>query len=446
MSNPSVLLTDLYQLTMMQGYYDRGMDDIASFEFFIRRLPPQRSFLVAAGLEQVVDYVNGLSFTDDDVNYLRTTGFFHDEFLEYLRGITFQGDINAMAEGTVFFAGEPILRVSAPLPIAQLVETRIINILQFQTMIASKAARMRIAASDKVLIDFGLRRAHGDEAGLLAARAGYLAGLDGTATVLAGRRFTVPIFGTMAHSFIQSHDSEMDAFRHFCLSHPHNTVLLIDTYDTLEGARKVVELAAELEQQGIRINGVRIDSGDMIELSFAVREIFDQAGLESVKIFLSSSLDEYSLEQISRADAPADGFGIGTKLTTSADYPYLDCSYKLVEYGGIGRRKRSTSKETWPGRKQVYRRYDGEGRIAEDTLTLKTDTRKDRALLSPVMEKGQLVAQLPPLEEIRRFAAEERQTLPQGLRTINRSPVPAPPLVISDELAGLTKQVNGRGH
>lgn len=436
----SPLFTDLYQFTMMQGYFDQQMEQTAVFEFFIRKLPDQRNFLVAAGLEQVIEYLENLSYTEEDINYLRSTGFFHEPFLGYLEDLTFNGSVHAVSEGTVVFAGEPLIRVTAPLPVAQLVETRIINILMFQTMIASKAVRMRLTAPDEVLIDFGLRRAHGAEAGILAARAGYLAGLNGTATVEAGFLFDIPLFGTMAHSFVQAHDSEMEAFRNFAKSQPDNVVLLIDTYDTEKGAEKVVALAPELAAEGIVIKGVRIDSGDLVVSARKVRAILDQGGLQNTKIFLSSSLDEYSLSAIKDAEAPVDGYGIGTRMITSSDYPYLDCSYKLVEYDGKGRRKRSASKETWPGPKQVYRQYDDNGFLQKDILTVETDTLQGRPLIVAVMENGKTLHQLPSLEESREYVKAELVTLPKLFCEVTTST--SYTLEISSALRLLTEKVD----
>ncbi len=436
----SPLFTDLYQFTMMQGYFDQQMEQTAIFEFFVRKLPDQRNFLIAAGLQQVIEYLENLSFSDEDINYLRTTGFFHDQFLAYLKDVTFVGNVHGVPEGTVVFAGEPLIRITAPLPVAQLVETRIINILMFQTMIASKAVRMRLTAPDEVLIDFGLRRAHGEEAGLLAARAGYLAGLNGTATVEAGLLFDIPLFGTMAHSFVQAHDSEMEAFRNFAKSQPDNVVLLIDTYDTEKGAEKVVALAPELLADDIVIKGVRIDSGDLVVSARKVRAILDRGGLQNTKIFLSSSLDEYSLSAIKTADAPVDGYGIGTKMITSSDYPFLDCSYKLVEYDGKGRRKRSAAKETWPGPKQVYRQYDDNGFLQKDILTVETDTLPGRPLIEVVMQNGKLLHQLPSLMESREHAQAELVTLPKPFRQVNTSA--SYTLEISSALRLLTEKVD----
>src|SRR5690606_33627014 len=278
-----------------------------------------------------------------------------ENLLSELETLRFTGDVYAMPEGSVAFPNEPLLRVVAPLPLAQLVETRIINILHFQTLIASKAARHVLLAPGKRLVDFGLRRAHGAEAGLMAARASYIAGYAGTATMSAGQHYGIPIFGTMAHSFIQAFDDEVAAFEAFAESRPEGLVLLIDTYDTEEAARKVVSLARKLAARGIRVSGVRLDSGDLVALSKSVRRILDDGGLRDVTIFASGGIDEKELVQFRRADAPIDGYGIGTSLTTSFDVPALDCAYKLQEYAGIGRRKRSAGKATWPGRKQIWR-------------------------------------------------------------------------------------------
>ena len=408
----SPLLTDLYQLTMMQAYYDQGMHEEAVFELFFRKLPKQRDFLIACGLQQVLEYLENLRFSDDDIDFLRRNGRFHDRFLNSLSEFTFTGSVHAMPEGTVFFPDEPIIRITAPLPQAQLVETRIINLLQFQTMIASKAVRMRRQLPDKILVDYGLRRSHGSEAGLMAARASYVAGFDGTATVLAGKLFGIPIYGTMAHSFIQAHDSEYEAFLHFAVSHPENTTILLDTYDTEAAAEKVVTLAGELRQKGIHIRAVRLDSGDMIELSRRVRSILDAGGLEEVKIFASGNLDEYSLEPFRREKAPVDGFGIGSRLTTSADVPYFDCAYKLVEYNGLGRRKLSKGKATWPGRKQVFRHFSAENIMSGDLLALHQEKDSGVPLIQCYMADGVRTQPLPALVETRDFLRQQLATLP----------------------------------
>jgi nicotinate phosphoribosyltransferase len=323
-----------------------------------------------------------------------------------------------MAEGTVFFPDEPILRVTAPLAQAQLVETRLINLLHLQTLIASKAARSVLMAPDKLLVDFGLRRAHGAEAGLLAARATHIAGFAGTSNVLAGQQFGIPMFGTMAHSFIQAHDDETLAFEHFAHAQPDNVVLLIDTWDTEAAARKVVELAPRLARDGIRIKGVRIDSGDLAEHARRVRAILDAGGLRDSIIFVSGDLDEDVLRDLLAVGAPVDGFGIGTRVDTSSDMPYLDCAYKLQEYAGKPRRKRSEGKATWPGRKQVYRRHDADGRMAGDVVTLEDDSQAGEALLAPVMLRGRRLAPTPSLKEVRLHAAANLARLPEPLRRL----------------------------
>src|SRR3974377_1189438 len=281
----NALLTDLYQLTMLQGYWQHGMHETAVFEFFVRKLPTHRNFLLAAGLEQTIIYLENLAFSPVETEWLAATQRFQPGFVRFLENLHFTGDVEAMPEGTVFFADEPILRVIAPLPQAQLVETRLINLLNFQTVAASKAARAVIVARDKVLVDFGLRRAHGAEAGLMAARASYIAGFSGTSTLLAGQRFNIPIYGTMAHSFVQAHDDEFSAFERFADANPGNVVLLIDTYETEAAAEKVVRLAPKLKQRGIDIQGVRIDSGDLGQHARKVRAILDGAGLREVGIF-----------------------------------------------------------------------------------------------------------------------------------------------------------------
>jgi nicotinate phosphoribosyltransferase len=414
------LLTDLYQLTMLAAYSARGMEDTAVFEFYVRRMPDHRNFLVAAGLEQLLEYLENLRFGEADLAWLASTGRFDKVFLQRLAKLRFTGDIDALPEGTVFFANEPVVRVTARLPEAQLVETRLINLLHFQTVIASKAARCVLAAGDRMLVDFGLRRAHGAEAGVLAARANYLAGFTGTATLEAGRRFGVPLYGTMAHSFIQAHGSEAEAFRHFVECFRENNTLLIDTYDTLGGARKVAELAQELRPAGIRISAVRIDSGNLAELSRGVRPILDEGGCGETKIFVSGGLDETSIATLVAAGAPVDGFGVGTNLDASVDEPVLDCAYKLQEYAGRATRKLSSGKETWPGRKQVERYRDAGGILRRDEVVLEGDPAKGERLLVPVMRDGRRVGMSPTLAESRNRARRELAGLSAALRSLER--------------------------
>jgi nicotinate phosphoribosyltransferase len=435
----SLLLTDLYQLNMLQAYRDVGMSATAVFEFFVRKLPPVRGFLMAAGLEQVLEFLETARFGDAELEWLRASGRFSSKLLEDLAKWRFTGDVHAMPEGTVFFPDEPILRVAAPLPEAQLVETRVINLLHFQTLIASKAARMVLAAPGKTLVDFGLRRAHGAEAGLLAARASYLTGFAGTATTLAEPRFGVPVFGTMAHSFIQAHDDEVQAFLDFARARPQHTTLLIDTYDTERGAERVVALAPRLAELGIGIRGVRLDSGDLAEHARKVRRILDAGGLRDVSIFASGGIDEALLQRHAAEQVPIDGYGIGTSLTTSQDAPALDCAYKIQEYDGRPKRKRSEGKATWPGRKQVFRRYAEDGTMAGDVLTLDGDDAAGEALIRPVMRAGRRLAS-PSLEDVRRFAGEQLARLPAHLKHLETEP--AYPVEVSGRLRALARELD----
>ena len=438
----SALLTDLYQLNMVQAYLESGQTGTAVFEFFVRKLPPRRSFLMAAGLEQALDVLEGLRFTEDELDWLEKSGRFSAQLIDYLADFRFSGDVHAMPEGTVFFPNEPILRVTAPLPQAQLVETRLINILHFQSLIATKAARMVLLAPHKLLVDFGLRRAHGAEAGLLVARASYIAGFAGTATVLAEKSFGIPIYGTMAHSFVQSFDDESAAFEAFARARPKGLILLIDTYDTEAAARKVIALAPRLAAQGIDIRGVRIDSGDLVALSKSVRRILDDGGLKDTTIFVSGGIEEDTLAAFARENAPIDGVGIGTSLATSSDAPALDCAYKLQEYAGLPRRKRSSGKATWPARKQVWRRYDSEGRMASDVLSTADDVHDGEPLIKLVMQGGRRIGPQPSLREIRARAQRELERLPPGFDT--REPGHAYLVDVADRLKQLAVAVDLR--
>lgn len=444
----SPLLTDLYQLSMMQAYADAGMNETAVFEFFVRRFPDTRGFLMASGLQQVIDFLLGARFTEHELRWLKSTGRFDDGFVDGLADYRFAGDVDAMPEGTVFFPDEPILRVVAPMPMAQLVETRLINFLHYETLVASKAARMVLAAPGKALVDFGLRRAHSAEAGLLAARAAYIAGFSGTATVPAAMLYDIPIYGTMAHSFVQAHDSEARAFENFARSLPESTVFLLDTYDTEAAAQKVTTLAPKLEAAGIGVRGIRLDSGDLAAHAQAVRRILDDGGLHGTQIIASGGIDETDLQSLMQADAPIDTFGIGTSLVTSSDAPALDCAYKLQEYAGRARRKRSEGKATWPGRKQVYRSFGADGRIAGDVITTLDDDRPERPftepLLKPVLRNGRLVGKLPTLAECRIQAAENLRRLPDRLRRLETSP--SVPVEVSEALRKLAAEVDRQGH
>ena len=438
----SVLLTDFYQLTMLQGYFERGMEDTAVFECFVRTMPPQRGFFMAAGLAQLLEFLENVHFTPAEVEWVADSGRFSRSFVDYLERFRFAGDVQAMPEGTVFFANEPVVRVTAPLPQAQFIETRLVNLLHHQTLIASKAARCVLAAAGKPVIDFGLRRSHGAEAGLLAARAGYLAGFAGSATVMAEPFFEVPVFGTMGHSFVQAHDAERHAFEHFAEAQPDNVVLLLDTYDTQRGAETVVTLAPRLRERGIRIKGVRLDSGDLVDQARQVRRILDDGGLEDVQITVSGNLDEDAIQHMVSAQAPIDLFAVGTRLATSADVPYLDCVYKLQEYSGKPSRKKSEGKETWPGAKQVYRHYDQRGRIDHDVVTTASDTQAGKPLLRPVMESGNCRETSPSLNQIRERATAELATLPDEMRHCRQGVTI--PVQISSALRDLACEVDNR--
>jgi nicotinate phosphoribosyltransferase len=438
----SPLLTDLYQLNMIQAYLDCGKTDTAVFEFFVRKFPARRSFLMAAGLEQALDYLAHLRPSSEELEWLKKTGRFNQAFLDYMANFRFTGDVHAMPEGTIFFADEPILRITAPLPEAQLIETRLMNILNFQSLIASKAARYKLAAPDKALIDFGFRRSHGLEAGLLAARASYIAGFTGTATVMAGKLFDIPIFGTLAHSFIEAFDDEVAAFEAFARARPKDLTLLIDTYDTEEGARKVAALAPRLKEAGIKIKAVRLDSGDLIALSKSVRRILNKGGLASVDIFASGGITEDKIMEMVKARAPIDGFGVGTDLTVSSDVPGLDCAYKLQEYDGFPRRKQSPEKETWPGRKQVWRRFAADGRMAGDIISIEDDDQSGEPLIEHVMKNGVRIRPSPGLNKIRDRAAANLDRLPESVRRLEEG---APYFVsIADALRELAKEVDRR--
>jgi len=418
------LVTDLYQLTMLGAYHELGMHEPATFELFARRLPTQRGFLLVSGLESVLGYLEALSFAPEQLDWLHATGRFKPGFLDWLAGFRFRGEVMAVPEGTALFADEPWLRVTASLPEAQFIESRLMNLMHFQTLIATKAARCVLAARGRRLVDFGLRRAHGAEAGVLASRAAYLAGFAGTATVEAGLRFGIPVFGTMAHSFVQAHEDEATAFAGYARAHPDQVNLLIDTYDVEAAARQVVKMA----RGGVRVTGVRIDSGDLGELARRVRAILDEGGCRETTIIASGNLDEFAIERLAAEQAPIDAYGVGTRLDTSADAPYLDCAYKLEEYAGRPRRKRSEGKATWPGRKQVWRTLDGDGRIVRDVVALEGEPAEGTPLLARVMTDGRRQGDADSLASMRERAAAAIASLPERARRLDQ-PEPPTPLI-----------------
>lgn len=434
------LLTDLYQLTMLDAYRCSRMADTAVFEMFVRRLPPGRGYLLAAGLEPALDYLENLSFDDDELDWLESGGHFGRDFVDWLAELRFTGDVWAMEEGEVFFADEPVLRVEAPLPEAQLVESRLINLLHFSTLVASKAARVVSVARGRTLVDFGMRRAHGAEAALFAARSSYLAGFDGTATVVAGRRYGIPLYGTMAHSFVQAHDSERQAFEDFARARPEGVVWLVDTYDLASAMDTVVALAPRLAAEGVDIRALRLDSGDLDAGARAMRARLDGAGLTHIGVFVSGNLDERKVHALVEADAPVTGFGVGTSMDVSADAPSLDIAYKLQAYAGQARRKRSPGKATWPGPKQVFRELDGDGRIAGDLVAPADSDGPGRPLLVQVMAGGRRTREAPVLDRARAVAAGALASLPApALRLEDPEPVRAE---IAPELVRLATEVD----
>lgn len=435
-------MTDLYELTMAQSYFEHQTLQPATFSLFVRRLPQARGFLAGAGLEDALDFLEGVAFSKDDISYLHSTNIFSGDFLDFLRDMRFSGEVWAIEEGRIFFANEPLLEVTAPLIEAQIVETYLINQLTLQSLIASKAARCVVAAGGRSLVDFALRRTQGTDAGLKVARSSYLAGFDATSDVLAGKRYGIPISGTMAHSFVTAYEHEIDAFRAFAASFPDRSVLLIDTYDTIDGARKAVLVAREMESKGRRLQGVRLDSGDLLSLSKEVRRIFDEAGLPYVQIVASGGLDEYEIDELLRKGAPIDSFGVGTKMGVSADAPWLDTAYKMVSLGQRPVLKLSSGKISLPGAKQVYRRRDAEGQLKEDVLALRGEALDGAApLLVKVMDQGKRLLPSPPLEEIRRRFGAELERLPAPYKSLAEAP-PAYPVRLSEGLTRLSQELS----
>jgi nicotinate phosphoribosyltransferase len=418
----SALFADLYELTMAQGYQAEGMDQVAVFELFFRGMPPQRNYLVAAGLDEVLTSLEGLRLDSGDLDYLRRLGLFSEAFLELLKSFRFRGEVWAVPEGTTVFANEPMVQVVAPILDAQLVETLVLNEIHFATLAATKAARVITAADGRDVIEFGSRRAHGEDAALAVARAAYLVGAAGTSNVLAGRHYGIPVFGTMAHSYIQAHDDEAAAFAAFASLYPETT-LLVDTYDTLEGVRKVIDLSRRLGNR-FRVRAIRLDSGDLAELARQARQILDDANLKHVRIFASGGLDEHGVADLVSSGTPIDTYGVGTRLVVSEDVPALDLAYKLVEYAGRPRMKLSSQKVIYPGRKQVFRVIEG-GSMARDLIGRHDESAEGEPLLIRVMKDGaRLPAGRVTLQEARSTARRELGRLPEYLRSL--APADAP--------------------
>src|SRR3989304_6227912 len=420
------MFTDFYELTMCASYFDNNKFEPATFDLFVRRLHENRSYLLFAGLEQVLQFLENVKFTDEHVAYLKKQGF-NSQFLDYLRNFKFTGDVWAMPEGTVAFPCEPLIRVTAPIIEAQLVETFLLNTVNLQTMIATKASRVVQAAKGKGVVEFGLRREHGVDAGMKVARCSYIAGCQGTSNVLGGLAYGIPVFGTMAHSFVMSFEKEIDAFRAFARTFPNKSTLLIDTYDDLAGAEKAATVAKELEKTGGKLGGVRLDSGDLAEISKKVRALLDEKSLRYVSIFASGDLDEYRIAELLSKGAEIDAFGVGPRMGTSADRPYVDVIYKLCETMSERGKfspimKLSEGKATLPGRKQVFRFKDEKGNFAKDVIALADEKMEGEPLLVKVMENGKITCDLPSLGEIRATASENLSKLPDEYKKLTDAP------------------------
>ena len=438
------LFTDLYELTMAAGYLKHRPSAEATFSLFIRDCP-ERNFFVAAGLEEALQILASLRFTDADLDYLENTGRFSEDFLDYLAQFRFTGSVRALAEGTVFFPEEPLAEVTAPAIEAQIVETMLLNCFGFQTLIASKAARIVSAAAGRPLVDFSLRRTQGFDAGMKVARSTYLAGFSATSNVAAGKRYGIPISGTMAHSFVSAFDDEAEAFAAYAEVFPEDSVFLIDTYDTVEGARNAARIGKLMLKKGHRLRGVRLDSGDMAALSHRVREILDAEGLSEVQIFASSGFDEYKIAEAIGKGARIDAFGVGTNAGVSADAPYLDIVYKLTRFGGRNVRKKSPGKQTLAGEKQVFRTREPGGRFAGDIIGERSE-KMDGAevLLETVMENGSLRDRPLDMGQIRKRVQSQMEALPDAVRQIDEKHTY--PVRVSERLQKVQEEADeGRG-
>ncbi|MGD9539621.1 nicotinate phosphoribosyltransferase [Methylocystis sp.] len=437
----SALFTDLYELAMLRAYFELGMEAQATFSLFVRKLPPQRNFLIAAGLNELLETIENLRFEPQQIDYLASLEISTKPFLDWLAGFRFSGDIDAMPEGAPFFENEPIMEVVAPIAEAQLIETLVLNQIGLQTMLASKAARVVDAARGRSVVDFGARRAQGIDAAMNGARAFYIGGVESTSNVAAGERYGLPVAGTMAHSFVEACASEMDAFRSFSEVFP-DTTLLIDTYDAIEGVKKVVALAKE-RGTDFNIRAVRLDSGDLDMLSREARRILDEAGLSDVQIVASGGLDETRIDALTSRGAPIDIFGVGTDMAVSSDAPALDIAYKLTEYAGEGRMKLSAGKRSLPGRKQVFREYR-DGVAVRDVIARHGETLPGVLLLEPFMRSGRRIAtQSSDLQHIRDYAKAQLAALPPHLRML-RPQEPRYEVAISDALALYEREIRER--
>lgn len=451
--NELALFLDYYELTSTKADFDHGNDAVVTQEYFVRSVP-FGSYLVATGLEQVIAFITKLCFEEKDLGWLEATSGpdFRNGFLDFLMNFKFSGDIYAVPEGSVVFPNEPIINVTGPTIEVQLLETYLLNMMNFQSLVATKTARMVDAAGERTIVDFGARRAHGRDAALLAARAAYIAGATGTSLVLAGKMWDIPYIGTMPHAFIQNRPNELQAFREYSASFPHNTILLVDTYDTLEGVRNAITVGKELHEQGYRLMGIRLDSGDLASLSIEARKLLDESGFNKTKIFVSSDLDEYRIEELVRSEAPIDGFGVGTRLATGANYnsitreggpSALPGVFKLVERIGkdghpIPKTKLSAEKVLLPYRKQVHRQLDENKMFHRDTISRwEEDVPDSEPLLIPIIQKGVLTYTFPSLDESRVYCKEQIARVPKSYRLLSEAPIF--PVKLSPQLEEVSK-------
>jgi nicotinate phosphoribosyltransferase len=434
------IMTDLYELTMAASYFEQDMYAPATFSLMVREYPTKRSYLVCAGLDPLLDYLESFHFRPDDLEYLKQTSLFPDRFLQFLETLRFTGEVRAIPEGRIAFCNEPLVEITAPVMQAQLVETFVINSINLPTLVATKASRCLHAAGERALVDFSLRRTHGMHAGLMVARSSFIGGFIGTSNVQAGKTYGLPIHGTMAHSYVESFDREIDSFRAFAKSFPDNTVLLIDTYDTLAGARKAVTVAREMRQAGKSLRAVRLDSGDMVQLSQQVREIFDKSGFPNVRIFASGGFDEFKIQKILADGANIDAFGVGTRMGVSADAPYLNMAYKMVMYNGRPVMKLSSGKISLAGPKQVFRQRTKDGFFKRDLIgLLDEDIADSESLLAPVMKDGKRLFPAEPLPKIRELFRKEFALLPETYKDLQGNP--NYPVEITPQLKALQDQV-----
>lgn len=441
------LLVDLYELTMAQSYYEHLPNAYASFDLFIRRLPPNRSYFVFAGLEDVIHYLKGFSFTVSDINYLKSLDKFSSRFLDFLGRLRFTGDLWAIPEGTVFFPNEPILRITGPLIQIQLLESFLLNVVNIQTMVATKASRIVISAGKLPIYDFSLRRCQGWSASLKVARASYIAGCKGTSNVLAGKIYNIPVVGTMAHSFVMSFENEETSFWAYARTFPKSSILLVDTYNLNRGIKNAIGVAKELKKRGYSLVGIRLDSGNLASDSKLARRMLDSEGLYNVKIMASGDLDEYMIKKLLDEGAKIDGFGVGTHMGVSEDAPFCDVVYKLCEIARDGKTyqpamKLSRHKLTYPGRKQIFRQYTSSGRLRKDIIGLECERVNGRPVLVKIFENGRLIYRQPDIARLQQYAREEMERLPPRFHIIKGSQ--RSPISISNGLNTLTRRLKNR--